>query len=150
MKNLLCFLCLVLSFSAFGQKKKTIPKADFTKYWAEFKTALQKQDKKKVADFCEFELYYILISDKTTQEDERVEITRRSFLKEDYERLFNAEVRKIIANTNPQDFSIDPNDADKRVLVVALKNKQNQPVKRRFFFTIEENKYYLTMVDEAK
>lgn len=153
MRTILLMLSLILCLPALtvAQKKKDKDKApDFKTYWQNFQTHLKSQDKKKLADLCEFELYYIIRSKVVTKEDEKIEITRNKFMKEQFELLFNASVRKEIARIKAEDVGSDMQDAQKRVAVVSCTNKAGKPARRRFFFEIDDKKYQLVMVDEEQ
>ena len=144
-------LALFLPTIAVAQKKKDKNKTpDFKVFWQNFQTQLKAQDKKKLADLCEFELYYIIRSKVVTKEDEKIEITRNKFMKEQFELLFNASARKEIARIKSEDVGTDMQDAQKRVAVVSCTNKAGKPARRRFFFEIDDNKYQLIMVDEEQ
>ena len=141
----------LLALPAIAQKKKDKDKKpDFKTYWQSFQTHLKAQDKKKLADLCEFELYYIIRSKSVTVSDEKIEITRNKFLKEQFELLFNASVRREIAAIKAENIGNDMQDATKKVAVVACTNKAGKAARRRFFFEIDDNKYQLVMVDEEQ
>ncbi len=149
MRTLFFILAFSLALPALAQKKKDKNQpADFKAFWQNFQTQVKAQDKKKLADLCEFELYYIVRSKTVTVEDEKTEITRNKFMKEQFELLFNASVRKEIARIKAEDIGADMQDAQKKVAVVSCVNKANKPTRRRFFFEIVDKKYQLVRVDE--
>lgn len=151
MRILLFSLVLLFALPAVAQKKKDKDKTpDFKTFWQNFQAQVKAQDKKKLADLCEFELYYIIRSTSVTVPDEKIEITRNKFLKEQFELLFNAATRREIASIKAENVGNDMQDAQKRIAVVTGTNKAGKPVRRRFFFEIEKNKYQLVMVDEEQ
>lgn len=151
MRTFLLILMLSLGLPALAQKKKEKDKIpDFKTFWQNFQAQVKAQDKKKLAELCEFELYYVLISKSVTKENERIEITRNKFLKEQFELLFNATVRKEIARIKAEDVGADMQDKQKRVAVVSCTTKANKPARRRFFFEIVGKEYQLVMVDEEE
>lgn len=151
MRILLFSLVLLFALPAVAQKKKDKDKTpDFKTFWQNFQAQVKAQDKKKLADLCEFELYYIIRSTSVTVPDEKIEITRNKFLKEQFELLFNAATRREIASIKAENVGNDMQDAQKRIAVVTGTNKAGKPARRRFFFEIEKNKYQLVMVDEEQ
>lgn len=151
MRFLPFLFCVLFALPATAQGKKDKNKApDFKVFWQNFQTHLKAQDKKKLAELCEFELYYIIRSKSVTVPDEKIEISRGKFMKEQFELLFNASVRKTIASIKAENVGNDMQDAQKRVAVVSCTNKAGKPARRRFFFEIVDNKYQLVQVDEEQ
>lgn len=149
--SFLLLVALFLALPAVAQKKKEKDKTpDFKAFWTNFQAQVKAQDKKKLADLCEFELYYIIKSKSVTVPDEKIEITRNKFLKEQFELLFNTMVRKNIGTTKAENVGEDMQDKLKRVAVIACTNKAGKPARRRFFFEIDKDKYQLVMVDEEQ
>jgi|GEM_PF-2830418 len=155
MRTIALLLLLLVALPAMAQnknkKEKEKDKApDFKTFWQNFQAQVKAQDKKKLADLCEFELYYIVRSKTVTVEDEKTEITRNKFMKEQFELLFNAATRREIATIKAENVGTDMQDKEKRVAVVACTNKAGKAARRRFFFQIENKKYQLVMVDEEQ
>jgi hypothetical protein len=103
MKLIILILVLFLTTNAFGQtqkKEKEITKTEkilLQKFWKEFKTSLDNNDKKKLATICNFPFFcHPCIDDTTLKVNDKVtiKVTETIFMTNIYDFLFYKEIKK--------------------------------------------------------